>query len=1000
MARLASTLLQTSDSSLRHTRRIAQYMQKVKLRRVVKPNIPEENEVPLDTHMQASAVPGRAVSAEKVGKDETKGHYKFFFHDNGTQKVFKVKKPSVTADFKILPKETSADTVAEVHEELARLFNAWPWTFIPEGNKHAQVPAPLWISRILTKIRSRRPVIQAVGLHGPLYSIKIKYIDPATGQMAAKPCRVSPSNATMASVQVPTLPPMTLVDYESKSNPKDGTHYIGATSLDASETSTASQHRAQDALKWIALQLQGVVATDARMDQLIGFQKAQLGIPNKDWYHGIYGNEGALYLFSRYSKERTTKVGPSAPLAGDLKGITKHEMQLSIHSLNASRCTPVAETIVQLFTEGEDIRRVWLEAARTADQVNLAIAEGVPPVSQCDCSDDSASSELHPCEGCGNPTMCFKRTQDSRGRLVCSFCDYEDRTHPAAVRNANETGAQYRLRVALSANFRRECRVRGSDPDSAGNQSILQKATDDILSQLDKTNKTGFTDQYTGKRHDLGLSQGLAGKNPSRRRYVPWMLCPDAAFPEGQPEVNGIKHSAGNLETTSVVCNMAKYIHLPGVLHVIAEFLCGEKSPEARAKLLRCLSGLTLARLKHRFMRKSNKMSVRERFDKAMQEMIRGELIGGESGPWEEYSQRYVAHPQPAYDVDQGNNLWEDEVYDRLQSCAQSIADYFGVKPAKLDDKTIWFGDKNSNPKDLDRNGVFQLLRERLARMRLECNKKWITYDNEETLYAEIIFQDCATRTKKPELQSLKQKYGDRLGLPLTSFINSPLKFSVAHRTHGYGMLTGWPTANPLNVSERIDNDDKNNMLIESWYVNSAKQDMAEDYYDDLDQILRSCHLSTTRYNPNGSLPQGSGQTFVGSFDELENEDEFMGEDFNANAFKEGGAAPTPVAPVAPTVTGDGEEAATSQAGEEEPSAEPGSRRAVIRLDPNESMYDSIKRIRTWIGKDDKAAQRFADDPEIMIRLAEAHKCATEDDFDRFKRARDVALMKLGYRFS
>ena len=184
------------------------------------------------------------------------------------------------------------------------------------------------------------------------------------------------------------------------------------------------------------------------------------------------------------------------------------------------------------------------------------------------------------------------------------------------------------------------------------------------------------------------------------------------------------------------------------------------------------------------------------------------------------------------------------QVYVRLQRCVRTIARHCGVedKIFHLNDGTAWFGDEDSNPDDLDRNGIYQLCRERLKMMRLKCNKKWPTIDTEETLYAEIMFQHCISLTTKPELAGLKQKYGDRLRLPLTSFINSPTKFSIAHRVHGSGMFSGWPTTTPSNGQERLNNDYTNNMLVESWYVNCAKQDMAEDYYSLLDRILRSAN--------------------------------------------------------------------------------------------------------------------------------------------------------------
>ncbi|KAF2765693.1 hypothetical protein EJ03DRAFT_199938 [Teratosphaeria nubilosa] len=68
-------------------------------------------------------------------------------------------------------------------------------------------------------------------------------------------------------------------------------------------------------------------------------------------------------------------------------------------------------------------------------------------------------------------------------------------------------------------------------------------------------------------------------------------------------------------------------------------------------------------------------------------------------------------------------------------------------------------------------------------------------------------------------LQKLKQKYGDRLDLPLVLFKHNPLRLSVAHRLHGYGMSSGWQSESPQHANERLINDDNNNMLMESWML-------------------------------------------------------------------------------------------------------------------------------------------------------------------------------------
>ncbi|EME38225.1 hypothetical protein DOTSEDRAFT_75709 [Dothistroma septosporum NZE10] len=188
-----------------------------------------------------------------------------------------------------------------------------------------------------------------------------------------------------------------------------------------------------------------------------------------------------------------------------------------------------------------------------------------------------------------------------------------------------------------------------------------------------------------------------------------------------------------------------------------------------------------------------------------------------------------------------------------MQKCARSMEQRFGVFLYQLKDKTLRPGADYSNPKDLDRNGIFVLCRERLHRMRTVCNKKWRTKDNEEKLYLEIGFQYCCSFTKKPGLQWLKAKYGDRLGLPLVIWLKSPLRFSIAHHVHGGGILTGGRSKEPKDVKERM--FDENNMLMESWYWNSSKVDMAEEYYGELQKTLSAARITDTNIYHSGSMP-------------------------------------------------------------------------------------------------------------------------------------------------
>ncbi|KAF2171479.1 hypothetical protein M409DRAFT_18595 [Zasmidium cellare ATCC 36951] len=161
--------------------------------------------------------------------------------------------------------------------------------------------------------------------------------------------------------------------------------------------------------------------------------------------------------------------------------------------------------------------------------------------------------------------------------------------------------------------------------------------------------------------------------------------------------------------------------------------------------------------------------------------------------------------------------------------------------------------------------------------MPLVCNKKWETKDTEETLCREILFQYCCSMTKKPELQHLSEKYGDRHGLPLGLWKHTPLRFSASHRAHESGMFTGWPSSDATDVQERINNDDNNNKLIEPWHIldtNIYNPGTATTYQD----AIPSTNETIVIDDLEGAVLDESAVAAEGSDDDADAAGEFDGE--------------------------------------------------------------------------------------------------------------------------
>ncbi|EME88406.1 uncharacterized protein MYCFIDRAFT_192585 [Pseudocercospora fijiensis CIRAD86] len=383
----------------------------------------------------------------------------------------------------------------------------------------------------------------------------------------------------------------------------------------------------------------------------------------------------------------------------------------------------------------------------------------------------------------------------------------------------------------------------------------------------------------------------------------------------------------------------------------------------------------------------AGKGSDEAKYQKIIAESIAGRVTPGESGPWEQDAVQYVQRPPRAYQAN-GVNLWDNSSWQKAQKCAKSIETYFGVTLYELNDGTKWIGAEYSTPENFDRNGVFAFCKERLQRMRGKCNKKWQTMDTEQTLYREILFQYCCSHTTNPALQDLK-RYGDRLSLPLVLFKHSPLRLSVAHRVHGSGMSSGWVSDNATDVQERIDNDKANNMLIESWYVNAAKQDMAEDYYDELDNILCSAKITDTAiYNP-GTVPPAT-PSVKPSIKELPVTDEFAGAQFNQADVDEDSKTPS-AGQVSTPIGGHGDSEAPETAegnlgGDQEPRTgvpeefEP----SLVPGADSEELNQAVSGLYGTILKSEALANQLQHDPAMRRMLSNLQQMADEGNQEGF----------------
>lgn len=178
-----------------------------------------------------------------------------------------------------------------------------------------------------------------------------------------------------------------------------------------------SQHRAQDALRYIYLQCAAVVANPKQMEQMVFAQRDEIKGKASSY---IYDSAKLYYMQSMNSKVRT-EIAIAVRAHADIGTKKRTFLRINIESLNANRVTPAIDALIQTFSHILDVRYSIVACAKAADQINRDIIERVPASSHCYCDTTTTQQELHGCEACGQPSICVDRRRDRLGRWACKI---------------------------------------------------------------------------------------------------------------------------------------------------------------------------------------------------------------------------------------------------------------------------------------------------------------------------------------------------------------------------------------------------------------------------------------------------------------------------------------------------------------------------------------------------------------------------------------------------
>lgn len=517
----------------------------------------------------------------------------------------------------------------------------------------------------------------------------------------------------------------------------------------------------------------------------------------------------------------------------------------------------------------------WMEMARKSDNTNARIAEAESSPVTCVCPPDSEA--VHDCGRCGRETPCKSLKDHPNGYRACEAC------HRSMVgwRPTFE-----RLKEIIRTRTRSDAEKGGRD--TAWRERLRASLVNQVETLLGQGEGNYYVDTYSSSEKVLSHPDKFHPSKCSLDAVFPFALTTSTG--NGFYTGNAI-HCVGNVVVTRLDTNYVKHIQVPATLPLTRDYyraFIGLEGGVKRGDPIACkeLEALEATavndfnRLAHIRRKVPFKVSSRLNFrvSRRQYEYLKEEWVSGKLHPGTPHSTNFVA--DTPYSTTSLENQWP-----RVKHIAEEFQAWTGVTlPSRAG--CPYFLHSSTMPALWDWKMCHGLVGERLAVMTIWCNGKWVTVDDEVTIYLECIFQVCirkmVVKDEDPEAslkRQLQSEYAEFLGLPLSRGKCNHLSFVVAHKHHGHQMRTGWPRR-PKSFRDRINAD--NNILIETRASNFLKFKFAESYYPLLKQMVLDIDVPSSWANLDLQLSPYDARLEPGSV--VWNEEDDFAAEVNADA--------------------------------------------------------------------------------------------------------------------
>ncbi|KAG9963873.1 hypothetical protein KCU61_g3425, partial [Aureobasidium melanogenum] len=827
----------SQDPSLIYADKLRLFLEDSKLLRAVAPYKRAEPAKLLEDFLQQPVVPAEKSWRWRIRKASDQASIKngwgVSFHYGTRRGGFNV---GATIPYAIIPEDepNAEDDIQELGDTVLDMIRRLPYprfdSFFLEG-----------LIRVAAHVVHHAPKL----LHLPFWQngrmlATVRHVLPADGKVVTSDIQLTPSR--VANIKLDDIP-----DVENKCTWRimsnragehvereardDGSMYTPSAIPDDArdEYGTENIQKLEKFMRFAAYELTDRIVDSNGMKEMWHTLLSNTGIHVRQ-PRGIYGGSSlfystvypaqrlVLYFFGTRPRQDISAGGDPGTIGG-------------VRTLDGVLASIPLEVGKNHFLTSGDPRIASLYLAQAADMVNWQDMEQQRESASYFCDNHMAMTVTHYCQACLGERVCNSLVSYKNAR-VCKGCKVRrDGT------GSSDTTEKI-MTASVTINHELECRALGKDPHSDDEQRRLADMLETVLKNCRTNNR--WCDQYTSQEREL------SGVSDVRVHRDPFLCSIDAVEPYGLSHDETMRvHTANNVAMTTSGYNYIKQRQLVGFLVELSKYESLSTHPPAvKQAFLDICRGLYLVRLKMPYTKKARtqgKGLSDLRADQA--EWRSGRPVEDEDGPWKNLAWRWSL---------EGSNstvcYWDDETVERLSKLSDEIQANFGVQLQKADDGAPWIADKDGEqmPPDWGWAAWSQIMTQRHKRMRIVCNRHWLTIDSSEGLFAEFIYQICC-----PD-----EEYAEFLRLPRTIWIHHPCCVSVAHKVHGKPMATGWPRK-PSSLSER--DNTKNNILFETWSSNVLKMDMELQSCLDLRRDLKKVKLYRPELYDPSKTPASEG---------------------------------------------------------------------------------------------------------------------------------------------